>query len=432
MVKKYTALNKEKEKNNMSSCSVTIDEKEYDGEYTIDDGKIQVEIYNYSSGTNIENGEFVKYKEIEIYDLRNKTYIYSPTFYHISETWSLAQYETFKTDFYFQTSRQESFGGFEEKTKIKTITFYHPMFIHYFKNPCLFVKKDDKQLTCTLNLKSDNNEISIRNNNIDKIVFGGVYSYSIKNENKEINIEADNYAEIVLDSPIEYEAVLEYINEFDVFVNAYYPIGQRSYKTFVKTVEDKNYILQHKLLGKEEQYTKAKHKFTKLNFFDFIQKMYQSISYRETQDRNKYVLLDFKKPTSLEDQYTYYFRYIDLFMGEYIKAKTGNEPSNYDRISTFVDEYTSCFDARDTGDLEKLKQELNSLRNHYVHEGYYLPEGEFKVTGRKRELLYVKAMDFKWLYRITQALKQGSYQILYTKILDVDINKNALKLIALK
>ena len=119
-------------------------------------------------------------------------------------------------------------------------------------------------------------------------------------------------------------------------------------------------------------------------------------------------------------------------MGEYIKAKTGNEPSNYDRISTFVDEYASCFDARDTGDLEKLKQELNSLRNHYVHEGYYLPEGEFKVTGRKRELLYVKAMDYKWLYRITQALKQGSYQILYTKILDVDINKNALKLIALK
>ena len=143
-------------------------------------------------------------------------------------------------------------------------------------------------------------------------------------------------------------------------------------------------------------------------------------------------MLDLKKPTSLEDQYTYYFRYIDLFMGEYLKNKTGSEPSNYDRISSFVDEYISCFDAQDTGDLEKLKQELNSLRNHYVHEGYYLPEGKFKVTGKRREILYMKTMDYQWLYRITQALKQGSYKILYTQILDVEINENILKIVALK
>jgi hypothetical protein len=67
-----------------------------------------------------------------------------------------------------------------------------------------------------------------------------------------------------------------------------------------------------------------------------------------------------------------------------------------------------------------------------VHEGYYLPEGKFKVTGKRRELLYMKTMDYQWLYRITQALKQRSYKILYTQILDVEINENILKIVALK
>lgn len=416
----------------MSSCIVKLSSQEYDGEYSIENGKVQVDIYNYSSGESMENGEFVKYKEMEIYDLRNKIYIYSPTFHHVAESWSLTQYETFRTDFYFQTSRQENFGELNETTKIKTITFYHPMMIHYFTNPCLLVKSGESEINCTLNRKSETREILIQNNNVEKIVFGGVYSYSLKSERRKLNIETENYAEIILSSPIEYEELLEYINEFDVFVNAYYPIGKRSYKTFIKTVDDRSYVLTHKLLGDDKEYTKATHGFTKLNFFDFVQKMYNTIDYRTAQNRNKYVLIDFKKPTSLEDQYTYYFRYIDLFMGEYLKNKTGNEPSNYDRISAFVDEYISCFDSQDTGDLEKLKQELNSLRNHYVHEGYYLPEGKFKVTGKRRELLYMKTMDYQWLYRITQALKQGSYKILYTQILDVEINENVLRIVALK
>ena len=75
----------------MSSCVVKIDSQEYDGEYEIEDRKAKVEIYNFSSGTSLANGEFVRYKEIEVYDLRNKIYIYSPTFYHTSESWGLTQ-----------------------------------------------------------------------------------------------------------------------------------------------------------------------------------------------------------------------------------------------------------------------------------------------------------------------------------------------------
>ena len=89
------------------------------------------------------------------------------------------------------------------------------------------------------------------------------------------------------------------------------------------------------------------------------------------------------------------------------------------------------FDPQDITNIENLKNELNSLRNHYVHEGYYLPNGKFKVK-RNREFLYEKTMDYQWLYRVTKALKLGSYKILYTKVLGVEINDKILEGLALK
>lgn len=415
----------------MSSCRVIIDSKEYDGEYLIEDGKVILDVYNYSSKASVSNGSVVKYKEMTIYDLRNKVFIYSPTFYTRAMTFGLTQYEKFQTNFYFQTSQYENLEEFNETTKIRSITFYHPMLIHYFNNPCLFVTSNKEEINCTLKLKSDTKEVVIGKNNIEKIVFGGVYSYSLKNEDRLLNIETENYVELVFINPIECEEILEYIYEFDVFTNAYYPIGVRSYKTIVNIEDNKKLVLTHKLLGAEKEYHKAVDELTKLNFFDFLSKMYDTINYRESENKNKYIPLDLKKPTSMEDQFTFYFRYIDMFMGEYLKDKTGEEANNYKRLSHFIDEYTMLFDPQDITNIENLKNELNSLRNHYVHEGYYLPNGKFKVK-RNREFLYEKTMDYQWLYRVTKALKLGSYKILYTKVLGVEINDKILKGLALK
>ena len=112
--------------------------------------------------------------------------------------------------------------------------------------------------------------------------------------------------------------------------------------------------------------------------------------------------------------------------GEWLKKKTGNDVSNYERLSYFIDEYKHLFEPEDITDIDKLKKELNSLRNHYIHEGYYLPNNQFSVT-EKRKILYYKDMDYHWLYRITQALKEGAYIILYTKVLNLDIDDRKLK-----
>ena len=88
----------------MNKCEVYIgeDEKCYEGQYEIEDNSIEVEVFNYHSSQDerVPIGSFVNYKNIRIVDLRNKIFLFSPTFYNAGLTIGLTQYEKFKTDFY--------------------------------------------------------------------------------------------------------------------------------------------------------------------------------------------------------------------------------------------------------------------------------------------------------------------------------------------
>lgn len=412
----------------MSKCTVyTIDKSSsFEGEYTFDDNQLEITIYNYSSNSFLSDNSTVEYKEFIIEDLKNKIFMYSPVFYNNGTTFALTYYEVFRTNFYFKTESYQNSDEFIADMSIRAIRFFHPLLIHNFTNPCLHIDKNENTINCKLNTKSETKTIPIQNNNVETLVFGGVYNYSLKNYRQSLSIETENYVEIVLSDTISYDDLLSYVNEFDVFISIYSPTKLRTYETQVRSGSGKLLTVVHKLLGKEKYYNKPVHQPVKLGFFEYIEKAYKTFEYRLADDKNKYLPLEFKKPTSLEDQYTYYFRYIDMYMGERLKSSTQTDVNNYDRLSAFVDENLSFFDSQDISNIDDFKNELNSLRNHYVHEGYYLPNNKFKVT-KKKKFKYYKTMDYNWLYRVTQALKLGVYKILYEDVLKLDIDINELK-----
>ena len=412
----------------MSKCTVyTIDKSSsFEGEYTFDDNQLEITIYNYSSNSFLSDNSTVEYKEFIIEDLKNKIFMYSPVFYNKGTTFALTYYEVFRTNFYFKTESYQNSDEFIADMSIRAIRFFHPLLIHNFTNPCLHIDKNENTINCKLNTKSKTKTIPIQNNNVETLVFGGVYNYSLKNYRQSLSIETENYVEIVLSDTISYDDLLSYVNEFDVFISIYSPTKLRTYETQVRSGSGKLLTVVHKLLGKEKYYNKPVHQPVKLGFFEYIEKAYKTFEYRLADDKNKYIPLEFKKPTSLEDQYTYYFRYIDMYMGERLKSSTQTDVNNYDRLSAFVDENLSFFDSQDISNIDDFKNELNSLRNHYVHEGYYLPNNKFKVT-KKKKFKYYKTMDYNWLYRVTQALKLGVYKILYEDVLKLDIDINELK-----
>ena len=415
----------------MSSCIVYVDSKQYDGEYNYENGCLEVDIYDYSSnGLGFTVDSKVEYKEMIICDLRNKCFFYSPLFFYNGSSYALTHYEKYKTDFYYKTKEYKNIEELNKTTLLSSIRFYHPTLIHHFTNPCLKISGTDKELICQLNLKSDKKVIKIQKNNIEKIELGGDFSYSLKRWGQGINIESENYIELFFINPICCEDVMAYINEFDVLINAYYPTGLHSYKTIICTANDGRFELVHRFLGTERQHKQVARQLVKIDFFEFLEQMYKTTNYRGDTNRNKYLPLSFKKPTGLEELYTYYFRYIDLYMGEYLKEVEGKDTSNYDRISRFIDDNIDLFDSKDIVNLDNFKNELNSLRNHYVHEGYYLPNGKFKVA-QKKKTLYYKEMDYGWLIRVTKSLKIGVYRILYTQVLNVEIDEDVLKIVKL-
>lgn len=415
----------------MNKCSVYIgsNDTQYEGQYEFVDDFLEVEVFHYHAPCDdcVNIGENVKYKEITIVDLRNKVFVFSPWFYNVETTFALTQYEKYKTEFYFKTEQVDCVGMFSSDMKINKLIIYNPVLAQCFTNPAIQITYNNREVNYKIINDPERKIIEIQHNNIDKIEFGGKCTYSRLNNGQLINIEAESYAKIHLVKSITYEELLEYVKEFDVIMNTYCLNELHSYSTLIITDENKCFDAIHKLLGKEKYSKKRLYRPVKIEFFEYIESMYKNANYRTTEDRNKYIPLEFKKQTSLEDQYIFYFRYIDLYMGKYLKQKNGKEPNNYERISAFVDENLQLFHKEDVANVDNLKNELNSLRNQYVHEGYYLPNNQFAVKGKHREFLYYKSMDYNWLFRIVTVLKYGVYKILYTNVLDLEINESELR-----
>ena len=407
-------------------ATISGNEKEYLCDYQVDEG-IEVDIYNCD--VDIEDKTTATYKGILLQDLRNSRFYYSPVFYYKQETWSMASFQKFRSDLYFYTTKIENVDELNENIKIKAISFYNPMLIHYFTNSSLGRKINDKELTYLLKLKgADKKEISINHNNIEKLEFGSVVSCKESNNYQTINIESENYIKLYFVNSIGYDDILSYISEMDSFVNAYCPTGLHSYETTVHTESDKSFRLYHQFLGKEKHYNKVIHRPIKTNFFDYLETLYKNVDYRNTNNKNKYLLLDFKRPTSLEDQFVFYFRYIDMFIGQNRVTEAGTNPKKtHIRIKMFLDEFAYLFDEKDNRDLSQLKNEINSLRSHYVHEGYYFNNNKFTVT-KDDKTTYEKEIDYEWLYRITKALKLGAYVILYKEVLGFEIDESELRI----
>lgn len=414
----------------MNKCSVYVSnmESKYEGQYDLREGYLEVMIFDYYGDIDEYTpiGSEVSYKNIYIADLLNRKFMFSSRFHRVCGKNGLTQYQKYKTDFYLATKKENDFDAFFHDININGVILYNSVLNNLYNNPSIVISENEKEIVYRQILNPDKKIIEINKNNIDCIEFLGTCNSISKNDNRNITIESENKAKIKLNQPIKCEEVLKYINEFDVIMNSYCLLGIHSYTTYIITTDNKCFDVKHKLLCKDKYCEKVLYQPVKVDFFVYVEKMYKTLDYRTTANRNKYVPFGFISPTTLEEQFVFYFRCIDLYMGEYLEKETGKYPSNYDRLSTFVDENIDLFRYDEEVNIENLKKELNSLRNQYIHEGYYLCNNKFSVTEKKRKL-YDKELDYIWLLKMVKIFKYGVYKMLYTKILTCEIDEAQLK-----
>lgn len=414
----------------MNACVVKLDDEEleYNGEYLEEGNELNLVVENHYSKGNIGTTD-VQHKGILIEDLKKHTAYYSPNFTFSGFNVGLSYFEKYKANFYFKTKDFSVVSDLNNGIKIKAIAFYHPMLIHFFCNPAFSITNNDDTISFTLQTKNQNKTVlPVCSNNIKEVEYGGVYNLNDSNSHQTINLETENYIKLNFIDEVDYKEILSYVHEFNLFINVYIPLGLLSYKTVIFT-NNSCFELIHKKLSDKKYYNGEVLYPIRQNFFDFFCELYKSFSYRNETNKNQLIPLEFKPLSSLEDEFLFYFRYIDMYMGNTLQRQGGDggKVKNHKRIGAFIEQYARVFEKPDIASPEVLKNEINSLRAHYVHEGYYLQNGEFKVTGEKGQRLYNKKLDYRWLYRIVKALKYGVYLILYEKILKLDIDEKVIK-----
>lgn len=145
----------------------------------------------------------------------------------------------------------------------------------------------------------------------------------------------------------------------------------------------------------------------------FIYKCYTLMPYRKGRSaiRNiPYIIFDYSR--NLEDTFLMLYRTVEI----YYKSK-GNAKSfiSYSINNNYKDDKE-----RSKDEIEILSQQIISLRNHYVHTGYYIKNNCLRIKFDENSNLknYTEnGVDFDWIYKRTKILYSIVINIIFEDIL---------------
>lgn len=158
------------------------------------------------------------------------------------------------------------------------------------------------------------------------------------------------------------------------------------------------------------------------NFLTYLSKCYELIPFRnsKTEVRNiPYIIFDTSR--NLEDNFLTFYRFIECYYKKQkIKGIVNNFvfysfENNYKRSKTMA----KC-------EKEKLCQEIISLRNHYIHSGYYIKNHSIKIKFKKvgkqvnPKNYTANNVDFKWIYKRTKILYDIVIDIIFRNMLEIE------------
>lgn len=295
--------------------------------------------------------------------------------YNIYETPDGNEFSSFFSSMYLSTNNYTDFNDFPEIQKISEIKIYSTELNSFIGKPSCSEVNNDKLISITLNRENTKTEIHTDKLNVKDIFIADNWIVEHIN-NTKINIKFDGYIEYILNNEIEYEDCYQLVYELMIYMQLLIPNKFKIDKISIK-INDKFYNI---ILPLKEIEYKEKHVFPSVNvsIFDFLKECYNKIPYvnGNVDSRNiPYIIMNTSR--SIEDNFLMFYRFIENFyknkgnLDDFIEVSIRN---NYKKEINF--------------DIEDFTRECVSLRNHYVHDGYYIPNNELEITYKS--LVYKK------------------------------------------
>ena len=406
------------------------DEK-YDCIYEVKEDGIEVivsyDINNELPETNgmmvfSSNTKFNK-RDILIIDYQTRmNYLLKEAFYHgHSETFGTPDggYKTkFFSSIYFYNKDYENICNLTDKNNISQIKVYSDTINDIIGHPSLYKEKNEDEYIIKLKKKPEKQVIDINKNNIKSIAISDDWISEHNHKNNKIDINLSGYVEIDLQENIECIDVYDYINELTIYFQLLKPGKFKIDKIIVKV--DEQYcglVIPIRAINYKNSYIDNSVNDALL---DFLLNCYNLIPYRNSKNEIRnipYIILYTSR--NLEDNFLMFYRFIECY---YKKQPIENIKRTFIEYS-IKNNYKENLGLNEE-EFENLVYEIISLRNHYVHEGYYIKNEELyisfpKINQKTNPKNYVaKNVDVKWIYEKTKILYKIVIDIIFKNMLN--------------
>lgn len=317
----------------------------------------------------------------------------------------------FYSTYYFANSDYQKLINLSKDSNVGKIKIYSNMINEFIGHPSLSISSNESEYIISLKKGSQKESNIIDRNNIKSIAVGDCCSHCPNTKEHNIKIKYDGYIEIELKEVINYYDVYDYVREMCIFMQLLVP-DRFEISKIVVYVSDEQYELSIPI---ESLKTSSKYALPSINenLLSYLSKCYEKIPYRNSisEIRNiPYIILNTSR--NLEDNFLMLYRFIEC----YYKDK-----GRHTDFITYSIQKNYKFEI--SSELEDLVSEIISLRNHYVHNGYFLKNHSLEITykkikGKKNPKNHIENnADFDWIYDRTKILYDVVIDIIFSNML---------------
>lgn len=321
-----------------------------------------------------------------------------------------------KTEFvsytYFRSQSFESLSNLKKTPKVSSITIASKDLIKHISSKSVIETEFEDKLVINLNRKPDEEKRKIGTNNIKEIIlreywFGGF------NKDHSIAFDITGHLEIKLFKRVNYTDVPKYVYEILMYLQLYTKNGFKTDEIKV-AVNGISYDLFFYMRNSNTQAQSKKYeKSVQSSILDFLENCYLSIPYRnsKTDIRNiPYIIL--RNDRSIEDNFLMYYRFIECYYKKQNIPDIKKRFIAYSLTNNYLGHNKSL-----TSEQDNIAREIISLRNHYVHSGYYLRNESLRIKFEDSSKNYTAKTDVNWIYERTRILYECSIDIIFKDML---------------
>lgn len=366
-----------------------------------------------------ERENIVYAKTISIVDEGSKIYIktFNAFEYHFQTVTGhpfMRAKKSFKSKSYFKTKNIVDLEKLNSDIKINNLMFFHECLDNYYPNISKHVETDVNKTQITLITNENTDEdLNVKCNNIKSAIITGEWA-SISDQ-RNIKIEYMNVLKLNFKKDINLTELYRYKDLITCMFNIYSSTNTPIYSVKFK-YQNVLYEFHYSNLSYKPTHKLNINKKINCNIKDFIKSFLSNISLKQIETN---LLNPFKGKGNhyAEDIFLINYRFVELYLKQ-------SNPKNW--LQLLIRKNKKLVELLGIKYNSKLYLFIETLRNHYVHEGYYIKKNKLKLKdgqGKNKIVTNEIIINFS---RLTKAL---AYKVMLNDFLSLKITDGNIRTI---